>query len=109
MSMFAFLWRRRKSSKHKVAMFLASKARLQVEVLEDRLQPSGSSISGFVSSDANNNGLYDAGEAPIANAPVQLRNAANNIIGSTTTDASGFYQFNQDATISQSPATITKT
>src|SRR5207248_98810 len=87
MSMFSFLWRRRKPTMRQGPKPLASKAKLGVEVLEDRLSPSTTSISGFVFADANNNGLYDAGETPIANAPVELRDAASHVLGSTTTDA----------------------
>ena len=41
--------------------------------------------------------------------PVQLRDSGNNILGNTTTDANGFYQFNQDASVNQAPLTLTKT
>src|SRR5437879_11115919 len=105
MSIFSFFSRRPKSKKRKA---LVSKAKLDVEALEDRFLPSGTNISGFVFADANNNGIYDAGETPIANAPVQLRDAANNILGNTTTDANGYYVFTKDGTIDQSPGTLTK-
>jgi uncharacterized repeat protein (TIGR01451 family) len=82
---------------------------LRVEALEDRSLPSGITISGYVYNDANNNGLMDAGEAPIANNPIVLKNAGGTIIGSTTTDANGYYQFNTDASIGQTPLTLTKT
>lgn len=52
------------------------------------------SISGYVYVDANNNGVFDAGETPIAGAILTLLNAAGGSTGSTAvTDASGFYQF----------------
>src|SRR5947209_16156061 len=109
MSMFSFFRRRPRSTKRRTSRPLTSKAILSVEALEDRSLPSSTSISGFVFADANNNGLYDPGETAIANAPVQLRDANNNVIGNTTTDANGFYQFNQDNSVNQAPGTLTKT
>jgi uncharacterized repeat protein (TIGR01451 family) len=106
MSLFSFFSRRNKKIKRK---FQAPKAKLHLEALEDRFVPSSANISGYVFADANNNGIYDPGETPIANAPVQLKDANNNIVGSTTTDATGFYQFTQDNSINQVPQTLTKT
>jgi uncharacterized repeat protein (TIGR01451 family) len=83
--------------------------RLFVEPLEDRFLPSTTTISGFVFNDANNNGLFDNGESPIANAAVQLLNSSNQVIATATTDAGGHYQFTQDNTIIQSPQTVTQT
>jgi uncharacterized repeat protein (TIGR01451 family) len=82
---------------------------LLLEALEDRTMPSGITISGFVYNDANNNGIMDPGETPIANNPIVLKNSSGTIIGSTTTDANGYYQFNSDASINQTPLTLTKT
>jgi uncharacterized repeat protein (TIGR01451 family) len=79
-----------------------------LEALEDRLAPTCNIISGFVYQDGNNNGTFDAGELPIANSTVQLRNSANQIVGSTTTNAQGYYQFDHDATISTAPTTLTR-
>src|SRR5262245_24872612 len=108
MSMFSF-FRRRKPRKRPGSQTRIAKAQLHVEPLEDRYLPSATSISGFVFADANNNGIYDSGETPIANAPVELHDAGGNMLGATTTDATGSYVFNQDATINQAPLTITKT
>jgi hypothetical protein len=47
-------------------------------------------VSGFAYVDANNNGVKDAGEQPIAGVTVALGGAANL---TTTTNGSGFYQF----------------
>ena len=80
-----------------------------LERLEDKLLLAGNVISGFVYNDVNQNGLFDTGEPPIANTPIQLRNSSGVIVGSTTTDASGAYQFNSDATISVAPQSITQT
>lgn len=71
--------------------------------------PTCNIISGFVYYDANNNGIKDVGEVGIANSPLELRNALNVVVGSTTTDASGFYHFDVDATIDTTPKTITHT
>jgi uncharacterized repeat protein (TIGR01451 family) len=82
---------------------------LRVEPLEDRCLPSSTVISGFVFNDVNNNGLFDSGEPPVANATVQLVNSSNQVIGTAITDVNGFYQFTQDNSISQAPQTITQT
>src|SRR5262249_46455705 len=84
-------------------------APLAVEALEDRLQPSTTTISGFVYYDANGNGLLDPGEAPIADSPIQLLNDANAVVGSTTSDANGHYEFKADATIDVTPKAQTQT
>jgi len=52
------------------------------------------SISGHVYADDNDNGTFDAGEQPMAGVTLQLLDAAGNTTGTTTTtDAAGFYQF----------------
>lgn len=71
--------------------------RLELERLEERALPTCNIISGYVYYDANNNGLYDmATEAPIANSSIELRNANGVVVGSTTTDALGYYEFDTD-------------
>lgn len=82
--------------------------RLMLEALEDRALPSCNVISGYVFNDVNNNGIYDAGETPLANSTIQLLNASNTVIGTATTDAHGFYQFATDSTISTAPTTLTR-
>jgi protocatechuate 3,4-dioxygenase beta subunit len=73
-------------------------------------QGCGNTISGYVFYDANNNGVMDSGELPLANTPIELlNNATNTIIGTTTTDANGYYQFSEDDTVSTAAQTITKT
>jgi uncharacterized repeat protein (TIGR01451 family) len=86
-------------------------ARLELEALEDRCLPSSTVISGFVYHDLNNNGLYEpaAGETPYANTGIQLLNAAGTVVGTTTTDANGYYQFAADSTIDTTPQTKTYT
>ncbi len=46
-------------------------------------------LSGIVYTDNNANGLYDAGDAPIANAPVHIAGSGNNY--AVTTNAQGYY------------------
>src|SRR5207245_1343220 len=75
---------------------IAQTKRPTLELLEDRTVPSGNTISGFVYQDANDNGIFDPGELAIAGTTIQLRNAANQIIGATTTNAQGYYQFDHD-------------
>src|ERR1700730_14671631 len=82
--------------------------RLFVEPLEDRFLPSTITISGFVFNDANNNGLFDNGESPIANATLKLMNSANQVVATAPSDATGHYQFTQDSTISQAPKQLTQ-
>ena len=69
---------------------------LRVESLEPRMLLACNVISGFVYDDANNNGLFDPGETPIANSTIELRNASGVVVGRTTTDASGAYRFDTD-------------
>src|SRR5262249_16259160 len=78
---------------------------LALEPLEDRCLPSANVISGVVFHDTNNNGLFDAGETPIANNPIKLLNAGGSTVGQTITNASGFYQFASDGTVDVSPRT----
>jgi uncharacterized repeat protein (TIGR01451 family) len=91
-------------------------ARLELEALEDRALPSGTAvsgtvISGFVYHDLNNDGLYQpaAGETPYANTGIELLSAAGAVVGTTTTDANGYYQFAADRTIDTSPQSQTYT
>src|SRR6266404_2153202 len=101
MDLFNFLpsfgFRRLKRGARKPAAKIAPRASLRLENLEDRLVMSASAISGFVFADANNNGLFDPGEKPIANSSIQLQNSQGIVIGQTTTDANGFYQFTTDS------------
>ncbi len=50
-------------------------------------------LSGYVYVDDNNTGTKDPGEAGIAGATVRLLDAQGNLLRTTTTDASGFYEF----------------
>lgn len=81
----------------------------RVEALERFMLLSGSTISGFVYNDANNNGIRDPGELPFANNTIQLFNGAGAVVGTTVTDANGFYVFNVDQTINTAPKTLTQT
>src|SRR5688572_29742806 len=80
-----------------------------IEALEDRCTPTCNVISGYVYQDANNNGVFDPGEVPIANSPIQLRNGAGQVVGSTTTNGAGYYEFDHDATISTALTSLVKT
>lgn len=83
---------------------------LQLERLEDRSLMSCNVISGFVYYDINNNGLYDtATETPITNSQIELRNAEDVVVGTTTTDENGFYKFELDMANPTLPSTLTKT
>ncbi len=85
----------------------AAKAAPKVEPLEDRfLLTTCAVISGFVYHDANQNGLFDPGETPIANNTIQLQDTAHNVIASTTTDAQGAYSFGSDPRIDTTPKTL---
>lgn len=81
----------------------------QLEALEDRCLPSSSTISGFVYRDNNNNGIFDPGEKPLADSEIELRNAAGVVIGTTKTNAQGFYEFTSDPTISTTPTSSVQT
>ena len=55
-------------------------------------------LSGFAYEDCgavatSNNGVFDAGENPIANVSIELLDATNTVIQTTTTDVTGFYSF----------------
>ncbi|MFT3879544.1 MAG: choice-of-anchor E domain-containing protein [Gemmatales bacterium] len=82
---------------------------LFVENLEDRRLLAANVISGYVYDDLNGNGLRDASEPVIANNLIELRNSANVVVGTTTTDANGFYRFDSDSTISQAVQTQVQT
>jgi hypothetical protein len=99
----------RRSSRKTVGQ--KNRAFLNVEALEDRVTPTTSTtaISGFVYYDANNNGVFDSGETPIANNTIQLENSSGAVIGTTTTDATGAYQFTTDQTNLTQPGTQTET
>jgi hypothetical protein len=83
----------------------------KIEILEGRLVMSYTCpvISGYVYHDANNNGLYDPGETPIANSTIELHDASNQLVNTAITDSNGFYSFQTDSRIDQTPATKTYT
>jgi uncharacterized repeat protein (TIGR01451 family) len=56
--------------------------------------PNSAAISGRVFIDNNNNGIFEAGESPVAGVSVQLLTAGTStVVQSTTTDTQGLYQF----------------
>jgi uncharacterized repeat protein (TIGR01451 family) len=99
----------RKQPKKRPAQATRKNAHLNVEPLEDRFMPSANVISGFVYHDANHNGIFDSGETPIANTKLELRNDQNIVVGTTTSDANGYYQFINDATVNTTPLIATET
>ncbi|MDP1546138.1 MAG: SdrD B-like domain-containing protein, partial [Anaerolineales bacterium] len=50
-------------------------------------------VVGYVWNDADNDGVWDAGETPIQFVTVQLYNSSNVLIGTVTTDVNGRYAF----------------
>jgi uncharacterized repeat protein (TIGR01451 family) len=55
--------------------------------------PSLFTIANTIWDDVNGNGVRDPGEAGIAGVTVSLRNSGGNLVGTTTTDANGNFQF----------------
>ncbi len=51
------------------------------------------SLGDYVWNDANGNGIQDATEIGLSGVTVQLKNTAGTVITTTTSNASGFYQF----------------
>ena len=80
-----------------------------IEILEDRSVPSAS-ISGFVYSDNNNNGIMDAGDVGVAGQTVLLNTAAGANFAATTTAADGSYLFTiPDTPVPPGSATVAAT
>jgi uncharacterized repeat protein (TIGR01451 family) len=50
-------------------------------------------LGDYVWNDTDHDGIQDAGESPIAGVTVELLDATNTVIGTTTTDAAGKYLF----------------
>jgi protocatechuate 3,4-dioxygenase beta subunit len=107
--LFAFLRRDRIRSRKTRLVRSGFQSMPKVESLEDRTMMSCATISGFVYSDANHNGLFDSGETPIANSPIELLDGNNQVVATTTTDANGNYVFSQDPRINTAPTTATYT
>jgi len=101
MSLFRFLSFAKRSARK------PQRVKPAIENLEVRTLPS--TISGFVFNDVNNNGLYGLGEPPIASNTIELLDASNHVIGSTVTDANGYYAFSTNSQIDTTPTTETET
>ncbi|MSQ93011.1 MAG: choice-of-anchor E domain-containing protein [Gemmataceae bacterium] len=100
----------RSSKKNRKNPLANLRRQLHVEVLEGRALPSCNMISGFVYYDANNDGLYDQStETSIADSPIELHDVNGAIVGSTITDANGYYQFEMDITHPTLDSTLVKT
>ena len=80
----------------------------RVEPLESRQLMASNVISGFVYNDANHDGIFDNGEQPIANSSIELKDSTGAVVGTTTTDANGRYQFTVNQT-TVTPAAKTQT
>jgi uncharacterized repeat protein (TIGR01451 family) len=110
MGFFSFWFRLRKAVKPNAAKLSPKpKARLSLEPLESRFLPTCYTVSGYVFNDVNNDGLYNTGEPPIANAQLQLVNASNQVVNTGTTDNTGYYSFQKDLTIALTPQSTTQT
>jgi hypothetical protein len=72
-----------------------------LETLEDRSVPAV--IGGTVYVDLNGNGLLDAGERPLPNSTIALRDSTGATVATTTTDAGGKYRFTIDPRIDTTP------
>lgn len=58
----------------------------------------GATLSGFVYHDQSDDGVFDAEEDPIAGVAVKLLDATGAVVGETTTNSAGYYEFtNLDA------------
>ncbi|MGE3821667.1 MAG: SdrD B-like domain-containing protein [Isosphaeraceae bacterium] len=84
------------------------KAVPKVERLETVRLLSCNVIAGHVFLDADDDGLFDAGESPIPGSLIELRNGAGVVVGTATTDASGTYSFSTDGTIDTTPTTLSQ-
>ncbi len=106
MGLFSFFRSNKKPKKTTSRRF---RSNIHLEPLEDRFLPASHTISGFVYHDVNGNGLRDPGEAPIANSQIELIDDQDVVVGSTTTDANGYYEFNRDDMVSPQPQTLSQT
>ncbi len=80
-----------------------------IESLEPRVVLSlAGGISGYVYSDANDNGVFDAGETPLANVSVSLYDSNGSVVDTTVSKPDGSYLFDHDPRISTAPVTITQ-
>lgn len=59
------------------------------------MPPCSGSLGDFVFEDLNDNDVQDPGEPGIGGVVLVLEDGAGNVLGTTTTDGSGFYQFTE--------------
>lgn len=57
------------------------------------VNPAKAEISGYVYVDANNDGVFDAGEIPIPDVTITLSKLDGTVVKTTKTDAAGYYHF----------------
>ncbi len=81
----------------------------RVERLEKVSLMAANIISGYVYLDANDNGLFEPGETPVAAEMISLENPAGTVIATTTTNSNGAYSFSTDQTVSTAPLVETRT
>jgi SdrD B-like domain/Secretion system C-terminal sorting domain len=78
----------------KIYKLVQGQRNLSVDAGVTQNSPAGTARFGNrVWFDANSNGVQDAGESDVAGVTVTLYNSGGTAIGSTTTDANGYYQF----------------
>ncbi|CAL1151181.1 unnamed protein product [Cladocopium goreaui] len=65
----------------------------QAAVNYDFCEHVGARLSGFVYHDRSDDGIRDTGEEAIAGVTIELLDASGEVIGTTTTDSAGFYEF----------------
>jgi uncharacterized repeat protein (TIGR01451 family) len=107
MSLFSFRRRSTNQPAKSQPAKAAKKNHLNFDQLEDRCTPAV--ISGYVFQDANNNGVFDNGELPIANSQIQLKNSQGIVVGTTITDGNGKYVFDRDDSTNTQSQVLTKT
>ncbi len=81
----------------------------QLDLLEPRTLLTVSTISGYVFNDLTNIGLKQPSDPGLASSNIELLNSTGTVIGTTTSSASGYYQFTTDASINTAPQVITET
>jgi protocatechuate 3,4-dioxygenase beta subunit len=72
---------------------VAGQRNMSVDAALVSTSPNTARLGDYVWFDANKDGIQDATETPVAGVTVTLYNGAGTAIGTTTTDANGYYQF----------------
>jgi hypothetical protein len=69
----------------------------RIEALEPRQLMAASFLQGYSYQDLNNNKQFDAGDLPKVGVQINLLDSSNNPVTSTTTNADGYYRFDNVA------------